>query len=76
MFKFEITLQPGAVVVHQQSAELPQILSELQALRAKVATLVPDEAQVQRVLDRMKANNESLAEAVAKVSGTTTPSQE
>lgn len=80
---FTINIAPGAVVIHQQSAELPLILDTLQemrtdlnALRAKVATLLPDEAQVQQVLDRMKANNDTLAEAVAKVSGTTTPSKE
>ncbi len=80
---FTINISPGAVVIHQQSAEVPLILDTLRdmradvdAIRAKVATLLPDEAQVQQILDRMRQNNESLAEAVAKVSGTTTPSKE
>lgn len=80
---FNITISPGAVVIHQQSAEVPLILdtlrdmrTDLDAIRAKVATLLPDEAQVQQILDRMRQNNESLAEAVAKVSGTTTPLKE
>ncbi len=81
--QFTINIAPGAVVIHQQSAEVPLILDTLRemradvdAIRAKVATLLPDEAQVQRILDRMRQNNESLAEAVAKVSGTTTPLKE
>ena len=68
---FTINLQPGAVVVNQDSRELPDVLARLtaleavlEAMRVKLDTLVPDMDQVDALRERLKAQTDALAAVV------------
>lgn len=58
---FTINIQPGAIVINQDSRELPAILVEmariavaLAAVETKVETLVPDTAQLEAITARLR----------------------
>lgn len=62
---FTINIQPGAIVINQDSRELPAVLVEmarmamaLAAVQAKVDTLVPDAAQLEALTTRLRESTD------------------